>query len=76
MVRYKAVPADHADFDMLGVMAFYSKGKIYDDKWVYGWLVENYIIGPVIEATNDYINFHYWIPIKPETVERIRDEGD
>lgn len=39
----------------------------YDETFIYGYLIDNYIVGDVIEATDEYISLEYWVPIKKET---------
>lgn len=40
--------------------------------WVYGNLIMNgnkpFIVGDVVEATNEYLAHEYWIPVSPESV--------
>lgn len=44
------------------------------DKFVYGSLIWNngkpFIVGPVVESTDEYISLEYWIPVIPKTVGR------
>ena len=44
----------------------------YKDGFVYGQLVysgkQPYIVGEVVESTDEWITLEYWIPVKPETV--------
>lgn len=45
--------------------------------WVQGFYVDNhygkgYIVGDVIEASEEYITLDYWIPVDIKTVEFIR----
>lgn len=43
-----------------------------DDDFAYGSLIWNegkpFIVGGIIEATDEYVSLEYWIPVKPETV--------
>lgn len=43
-------------------------------EFVYGSLVfegdEPYIVGPVVEANEDYIALEWWVPVDPATVEQ------
>ena len=45
---------------------------IQEDGFVYGNLINikggPFIVGNVIEATEEYIHLEYWIPVDPETV--------
>ena len=40
----------------------------YDGTYVYGWYVDGFIVGEVIEANDEYIALEYWVPVDPETV--------
>ncbi len=44
----------------------------YKDGFVFGQLVysgkQPYIVGEVVESTDEWITLEYWIPVKPETV--------
>ncbi len=40
----------------------------FDGTYVYGWYVDGFIVGEVIEANEEYIAIEYWIPVEPETV--------
>ncbi len=44
----------------------------YKDGFVYGQVVYSgnrpYIVGEVVESTDEWITLEYWIPVKPETV--------
>ena len=45
---------------------------IQEDGFVYGNLINtkggHFIVGNVVEATEEYIDLEYWIPVDPETV--------
>lgn len=46
---------------------------------MYGWYVDGFIVGEVIEANDEYIALEYWVPVDPETVclvEEARDEAE
>ena len=44
----------------------------YKDGFVYGQVVysgnQPYIVGEVVESTDEWITLEYWIPVKPETI--------
>ena len=57
-------------------------GVNYKDGFVYGQLVysgkQPYIVGEVVESTDEWIALEYWIPVKPETVGQytgLKDKG-
>lgn len=43
---------------------------------IYGYLTGDYIVGPVIEATEEYINHEYWVKIIPETIQLYTNMND
>lgn len=69
--KYRAIPKyPDRDQDSLKGMHY------YDGTFVYGYLVDGYIVGPVVEATSEYINFEYWIPIDKETISQYTGYKD
>lgn len=43
--------------------------RVDNGEWVYGYLIEDqYIVGPIVEWTEDYFNTEYWFRVDPETV--------
>ncbi len=40
----------------------------YDGTYVYGWYVDGFIVGKVMESDDEYIALEYWVPVDPETV--------
>ncbi len=45
----------------------------YDGTYVYGWYVDGFIVGEVIEANDEYIAIEYWVPVDPETVCLVKE---
>lgn len=43
-------------------------GVVHDNGWIYGYCVDGYIVGDVVEATDEYIALEFWWPVKRETV--------
>lgn len=39
-------------------------------KYVYGTYNDGYMLGPVIEATDEHINHEWWVKVHPETLEQ------
>ena len=40
----------------------------YDGTYVYGWYVDGFIVGKVMDYHDEYIDLEYWVPVDPETV--------
>lgn len=43
-------------------------GVVHDNGWIYGYYVGGFIVGDVVESTNEYIALEFWWPVKRETV--------
>lgn len=43
-----------------------------NDGYVTGYIVDNYLVGEIIEANDEYINFEWWIPIDKETLVAVK----
>lgn len=59
------LPAE--DMKMLGIE--------HDNGWVYGYYVDGYIVGPVVESTEEYIALEWWCPVHRETVGQYTGQG-
>lgn len=42
--------------------------------YVRGWYVDGFIVGEVIESTEEYINLEYWCPVDVSTLEQEESE--
>ena len=70
---FKAIPklgAMDEDIDLIPL----SEVAKFDGTYVYGWYVDGFIVGEVIEANNEYIAIEYWVPVDPETVCLVNKE--
>lgn len=47
---------------------------MFDGEYVYGWYVDGYIVGEVMEIGEEWIDFEYHIPIREETLEMLVEE--
>ena len=61
--KFKAIP----------ILGFFDEdtppdlGK-FDGTYVYGWYVDGFIVGQVMDSDDEYIVLEYWVPVDPETV--------
>lgn len=47
-------------------------GIEHDNGWVVGsWVDEHWIVGEIIEATDEYIQPEFWVRVNPTTVQQI-----
>ena len=47
------------------------KGYIDEDNHVYGYYVDGYIVGPVVDVGDDHIDLEYWCKVDPDTVVEV-----
>src|SRR5690625_5136263 len=52
----------------------------HDNGWVYGNLIINdgrpYIVGDIVEFTDDYILHEFWVPVHPDSVGQFTGLSD
>ncbi|MGE6602611.1 hypothetical protein ACQKEY_12875 [Lysinibacillus fusiformis] len=47
-------------------------GIEHDNGWVVGsWVDEHWIVGKIIEATDEYIQPEFWVKVNPKSVQQI-----
>ena len=64
---FKAIPKFGAldeEFDLLSLAELAG----FDGIYVYGWYVDGFIVGKVMDYDDEYIALEYWVPVDPETV--------
>lgn len=47
------------------------QGYIDENNYVYGYFVDGYIIGPVVDVGDDHIDLEYWCKVDPDTVVEV-----
>lgn len=56
----------------MSIVELDERGIDHTNGWIYGNLINNgdhpYIVGDIIEATEEYIVHEHWVPVIPETV--------
>ena len=64
-IKFRGKPIEDVNFEEINV-------HIGKDNFVYGNLIWNegnpYIVGNVVEATDEYISLEQWISVRPETI--------
>lgn len=46
----------------------------FDGTYVYGWYVDGFIVGKVMDVDDEYIALEYWVPVDPGTVRLIEED--
>lgn len=64
---FKAIPKPGALDEEIDCVPLLERAQ-FDGTYVYGWYVDGFIIGRVIEANEEYIAIEYWVPVELETV--------
>lgn len=75
-IKFRAIP-NLVDDDNLRMIL--EKMPKYDGTFIHGHLVDNYIVGDMVEADSEYTILEYWVPIKKETIGQytgLRDKND
>jgi hypothetical protein len=65
-VKYKAQVK--SDMKHLEHLDFEEVSGYLGEEWFEGYYVDGFLVGPIIEGTDEYIFPEYWIRIKPETM--------
>lgn len=47
-----------------------------DEGYIRGWYVDGYIVGDIVEATDEYIIHEFWCPIDKSTLAEIGEEDE
>lgn len=47
------------------------EGWIDNNNYIYGWYVDGYIVGPVVDVGDDYIALGYWCKVDEDTLTEI-----
>lgn len=64
---FKAIPLIDVSDDEMDHLSLLKLAK-FDGAYVYGWYVDGFIVGEVMESDDEYIALEYWVPVDPETV--------
>ena len=71
MFKAKILDIDKLIKDTDFVIEGKEKGYIDDDNHVYGYYVDGYIVGPVVDVGDDHIDLEYWCKVDPDTVVEV-----
>lgn len=66
-------------FEAKAIMSYNELNQLgieHNNGYVKGWLVEDFIVGEIVEATDEYINFEYWVKVDTKTVRQVDMFGD
>lgn len=42
-----------------------------DEGYIQGWYVDGYIVGDIVEATDEYVIHEFWCPVDKDSVEVV-----
>lgn len=68
MFKAKIVDIDKCIKDTDFVIKGKEQGYIDENNYVYGYYVDGYIVGPVVDLGDDHIDLEYWCKVDPDTV--------
>ena len=73
-MRFKAKPTEALTKEMVDEdLWFFMKEYVDDEGYIYGWYVDGYIVGGMIEANDEYCSLEYWAPVIKDTVVLVEE---
>lgn len=52
------------------------EGWIDEDNYIYGWYVDGYIVGPIVDVGDDHIELDYWCEVDKSTLSSTTDDSE
>lgn len=71
MFKAKILDIDKLIKDTDFVIKGKEQGYIDENNYVYGYYVDGYIVGPVVDVGDDRIDLEYWCKVDPDTVVEV-----
>lgn len=71
MFKAKILDIDKLIQDTDFVIKGKEQGYIDENNYVYGYYVEGYIVGPIVDVGDDHIDLEYWCKVDPDTVVEV-----
>lgn len=71
MFKAKILDIDKLIKDTDFVIEGKEKGYIDEENYVYGYYVEGYIVGPIVDVGDDHIDLEYWCKVDKNTVVEV-----
>lgn len=71
MFKAKILDIDKLIKDTDFVIEGKEQGYIDEKNYVYGYYVDGYIVGPVVDVGDDHIDLEYWCKVDPDTVVEV-----
>lgn len=73
-MRFKAKPTKELTKETVDEDLWYFMKEYVDDEgYVYGWYVDGYIVGGMVEENEDYCSLEYWVPVIKDTVVLVEE---
>ncbi|WP_099321125.1 hypothetical protein [Anaerococcus sp. Marseille-P3625] len=71
MFKAKILDIDKLIKDTDFVIEGKEKGYIDEENYVYGYYIEGYIVGPIVDVGDDHIDLEYWCKVDKNTVVEV-----
>ena len=73
-MKFKAKPKEELTEEMVDEdLWYFLKEYIDDEGYIYGWYVDRYIAGGMVEANDEYCSLEYWVPVIEDTVMLVKE---
>ena len=69
-MKFKGKPIDIEPYED-GSWPSWFEEILEEDGYVHGYYVDGYIVGDVVDATDEWINLSFWCPVDKDSVEVV-----
>jgi hypothetical protein len=70
-MKFKGKPIDIEPYED-GLWSSWFEEILEEDGYVHGYYVDGYIVGDVVDATDEWINLSFWCPVDKDSVEVVK----
>lgn len=73
-MKFKAKSKEELTEEMADEDLWYSLKEYIDDEgYIYGWYVDGYIVGGMVEVNDEYCSLEYWVPVIEDTLVLVKE---
>lgn len=73
-MKFKAKPKEELTEEIVDEDLWYFLKEYVDDEgYIYGWYVDGYIVGGMVEVNDEYCSLEYWVPVIEDTLVLVKE---